>query len=193
MGQMEERFDWFERVELDLQDFPSQGWVLDIGGGGEGVIGRLKGSAVVAIDLFKQELEEAPAGPLKIVMDARSLQFVDGSFQTVTVFFAFLYMQQEKDWRQVLTEIARVLQPGGCLHVWDVDLSERPAGRKDSFALPLLLRIGEERVDTAYGARWPEVPRGEEQLVQMAQQAGLRLDYSLRKANTFYLRFVRMA
>ena len=66
MGQMEERFDWFERVELDLQDFPSQGWVLDIGGGGEGVIGRLKGSAVVAIDLYKQELEEAPAGPLKI-------------------------------------------------------------------------------------------------------------------------------
>jgi len=40
-----------------LDDFPAVGWVLDIGGGGEAVIGQLKGAQVVAIDLLPRELE----------------------------------------------------------------------------------------------------------------------------------------
>jgi len=44
---------------------------LDIGGGGEGVIGQMKGKQVIAIDPNRRELEEAADGPLKIVMDAR--------------------------------------------------------------------------------------------------------------------------
>ena len=43
---------------------------MDIGGGGRGVIGELKGKQVIAIDINKRELEEAPDGPLKVVMDA---------------------------------------------------------------------------------------------------------------------------
>ncbi len=35
-----------------LDDFPAEGWILDIGGGGEAVIGQLKGSQVIAIDLI---------------------------------------------------------------------------------------------------------------------------------------------
>src|SRR5690242_15141575 len=42
----------FEKQELDVADFPAEGWILDLGGGGEGIIGRLKGSQVVAIDLY---------------------------------------------------------------------------------------------------------------------------------------------
>lgn len=62
--------------------------ILDIGGGGEGVIGLCYGEKVVAIDLRKDELEQAPDGPLKIVMDARELSFLEDSFDAVA---SFLY------------------------------------------------------------------------------------------------------
>ena len=38
-----------------------QGKILDIGGGGEGIIGRLYGPQVIAIDYRQDELDEAPA------------------------------------------------------------------------------------------------------------------------------------
>ena len=44
----------FPLIELDLEDFPHQGLILDIAGGGEGVIGQLKGESVVSID-YKEE------------------------------------------------------------------------------------------------------------------------------------------
>jgi hypothetical protein len=63
------------KLDVVLPDFPAQGLILDIGGGGEGVIGQLKGKQVVAIDLSRQELDEAPGEPLlKIVMDAYPLR-----------------------------------------------------------------------------------------------------------------------
>ena len=34
---------FFERQEVVVQDFDSPGPILDIGGGGEGITGRLKG------------------------------------------------------------------------------------------------------------------------------------------------------
>jgi exopolyphosphatase/guanosine-5'-triphosphate,3'-diphosphate pyrophosphatase len=67
--------------------------VLDIGGGGEGVIGRLKGRDAVAVDIRKEELEEAVDGPLKIIMDARDLKFLDESFHTATAFFSMMYIR----------------------------------------------------------------------------------------------------
>lgn len=38
-----------------------EGAILDVGGGGEGVIGRIYGPRVVAIDNRQEELDEAPA------------------------------------------------------------------------------------------------------------------------------------
>ncbi len=39
------------RLEVSLPNFSAEGLILDIGGGGEGVIGQLKGKQVVAVDL----------------------------------------------------------------------------------------------------------------------------------------------
>jgi hypothetical protein len=55
---------------VTLQDLGVDGYVLVVGGGGEGVIGQLQGDRVVAIDRRRAEMEEAPPGGLKIVMDA---------------------------------------------------------------------------------------------------------------------------
>ena len=42
------------RLDVVVPDFPAEGLILDIGGGGEGVIGQLKGHQVVAIDLSQR-------------------------------------------------------------------------------------------------------------------------------------------
>ena len=64
----EDRIIFFERQEVVVDDFEAPGYILDIGGGGEGIIGRLKGEQVIAIDPNRRELEGAAGGPLKIVM-----------------------------------------------------------------------------------------------------------------------------
>ena len=62
-----ERLHRYARQTIVLEDFAADGYILDIGGGGEGIIGQLKPAQVVAIDLSARELLGAPAGPLKNV------------------------------------------------------------------------------------------------------------------------------
>jgi ubiquinone/menaquinone biosynthesis C-methylase UbiE len=84
----------FEMQEITVEDFSADGPILDIGGGGEGIIGRMKTTQVVAIDISREELADAPAGPLKIVMDATDLKFLDGSFATATSFYTLMYIPE---------------------------------------------------------------------------------------------------
>ena len=42
--------------------FRDEDLILDLGGGGEGIIGQLRGRQVVALDLRKGELEESAPG-----------------------------------------------------------------------------------------------------------------------------------
>lgn len=71
----------FEKQEVTVHDFDAQGYILAIGGGGEGVIGQLRGQQVIAIDISKRELEGTPPGPLKIIMDARSLRMAGRGYK----------------------------------------------------------------------------------------------------------------
>lgn len=191
VGEYDE-FYQFEQVQLDVKDFESKGFILDIGGGGEGVIGRLKGRDVAAIDIRKEELEEAVDGPLKIVMDARELKFLDGSFSTATAFFSLMYVGSQEDQRRILEETWRVLEPGGHFHVWEIDLSERPETDKKAYILPLRYRVGGEEIETGYGQRWPDESRGEEYYVTLAEHAGFRHVHTERNGNTFHLLFEKI-
>jgi 2-polyprenyl-3-methyl-5-hydroxy-6-metoxy-1,4-benzoquinol methylase len=47
-------------VSIDLTELRLEGRVLDIGGGGEGLISRQAGNNVIAIDLRADELAEPP-------------------------------------------------------------------------------------------------------------------------------------
>lgn len=64
------------------------GSILDIGGGGEAVIGQIYKDRVTAIDNCEEELEEAPDCCSKQLMDATELLFPDDSFDNVTFCFA---------------------------------------------------------------------------------------------------------
>ena len=76
----EKRLHRIEQQYVDISDIELAGRILDIGGGGEGIIGQLKGEMVISIDPDKAELEEAPCSSIKIVMSAEDLKFVDETF-----------------------------------------------------------------------------------------------------------------
>ena len=182
-----------DKLEIVLPDFPAQGLILDIGGGGEGVIGQLKGKQVVAVDLIKQELEDAPGDPLlKIVMDARDLKFLDVAFPTVTVFFTFMYMDPA-DHAKVFEEIRRVLKPGGRLFIWDVIFPEKKTDPRQIYVLyPIHVQLPKTIINTGYGVRIVE-KQGLGHFVDLAKQAGFEVVTQEPHNGWFYLELKKPA
>ena len=124
-----------------------KGKILDVGGGGEGIIGRLYKNHVVAVDNSQNELDEAPDCFEKRLMDAESLDFPDSSFDSVTAFYSFMFMSTETR-KNVSEEMVRVLKKGGEIHVWDVNIKN---AEKDPFCIDLKICLPEEVIETTYG------------------------------------------
>ena len=174
------------KLEVAVPDFPAEGLILDIGGGGEGVIGQLKGRQVIAVDLSKRELVEAPDGPLlKLVMDARDLKFLDGSFDTVTVFFTFMYIAPA-DHAKVFQEIHRVLRPGGRLLVWDVVFPRKTDEKQERVLFPLRIQLPGKTIQTGYGVRIVE-GQGADHFVELAGVAGYEVAVRKDESGWFHL------
>jgi ubiquinone/menaquinone biosynthesis C-methylase UbiE len=171
-----------------LDDFPAEGWILDIGGGGEAVIGQLKGAQVVAIDMSARELQDAPDGPLKVVMDARELKFLDCTFHTVTAFFSFMFFQPG-DHEKVLQEIYRVLSPGGQFMMWDIEIQQRPVPELDVMAFPLQVRLPSAVIHTGYGTPYTEICITLHDYISLAKDVGFKwIEQSFAK-QTFFCKF----
>jgi ubiquinone/menaquinone biosynthesis C-methylase UbiE len=81
-----------EPQSIKLTPLKTEGFILDIGGGGEGIIGKLNGKQVIAIDISEEELRETRNEALKIVMDATDLKFLSRYFDICTAFFSFMYI-----------------------------------------------------------------------------------------------------
>ena len=146
---------YFNQQEIVLSNFGSSGYVLDIGGGGEGIIGKLKADKVIAIDPDRKELEEAPGGPLKIEMDAAHMQFLDCTFSVATSFLTLMYIKK-KDHRKVFEEVFRVLVPGGRFLIWEMDFPKRKGTNRDIAVFPVVIRLPDgEKISTGYGVPWP--------------------------------------
>ncbi|MBI9043603.1 MAG: class I SAM-dependent methyltransferase [Anaerolineaceae bacterium] len=146
---------FLEKQTITLENFESQGLILDIGGGGEGVIGQLKGEQVVAIDKSLEELEEAEPGPLKIQMDASALKFLDESFRQVTAFYGLMFMKPALQ-KAVLKEVFRVLKPGGVFHIWDIQVESPGLQSTSGFAFYLTVNMPGKTIETGYGFHWPD-------------------------------------
>ncbi|UCE41158.1 MAG: methyltransferase domain-containing protein [Candidatus Aminicenantes bacterium] len=169
-----------------VEDFAAEGFILDIGGGGEGVIGQLKGQQVIAIDISKRELIEAPPGPLKIVMDARDLKFLDETFNTATVFFTFMYIASD-DHQKVFEELHRVLKPGGRLLVWDVIFPELIDKKKNRALFWFKFILPDKEIRTGYGVRRPEGEQGLAHFVELAKKTGFEIVSHKEKDRWFFL------
>jgi len=185
---LEERYYVYERQLVTVDDFPSSGHILDIGGGGEGIIGLLKGQDVIAIDTNRRELEEAAEGALKIVMDARDLQFLDDAFNTATAFFSLMFLKESSDYRKVLDEIFRVLRPGGRFLIWDTTISERPEVPQPSYAVLLTVHVKDLEIETGYGQPWPAGTHDLSFYERLAQQTGFQIKDRETEGHFFFLR-----
>jgi ubiquinone/menaquinone biosynthesis C-methylase UbiE len=176
----------FDMQHVTVKDFKANGYILAIGGGGEGTIGRLKGSQVIAIDINKRELEEAPDGPLKIIMDARDLHFLDNTFNTVTSFFTLMYINGE-DHEKVFSEIFRVLKPAGKFLVWDAIIPKVTDSIKDRVLVPLTIKLPKEEVETGYGAQLPTEDHDFAYYIKLAEKIGFEVVFKESTDRILYM------
>ena len=187
MAVLEDRYFVYAQQAITVDDFEASGYILDVGGGGEGIIGILKGEQVVAIDLRARELEHAAGGPLKIVMDAREMKFLDETFDTATAFFSLMYLKSNPDYERVFAEVFRVLRPGGRFLVWDADVARPAETDKPSYVIPLRVLVKDREIETGYGQPWPDVAHDLTFYTALASEAGFQLAEKHEDGRAFFL------
>ncbi len=174
---------------VDLSNITLNGKILDIGGGGQGIIGQFKGEQVIAIDPNKNELEEAPSSDgLKIIMDAKDLQFLDNTFDTATAFFTLMYIPKEEH-KTIFQEIHRVLKKNGEFTLWDATIPNRNIDdERYIFFINLEVIIEDNKIETGYGALWNK-EQNIEYFSNLGKNVGFEILESKEEEVTFYLRY----
>ena len=160
--------------------------ILDLGGGGAGVIGQLYQRKVTAIDLRQDELDEAPDGPKKVCCDARALPFEAWSYPTVTAFYFLMYLLPG-DILAVLQEAYRCLQKDGSLYIWDTLIPKRGTSKKTLFAVPVQAILPHKTIHTAYGVQWEHHTLEIDALVKMLEEVGFTVIERTLTGSAFYL------
>ncbi len=105
---------------MELERVPGTGLIVDIGAGGEGLVARLEGERVCAVDIRLDEIREArihdpPAH--WAVCDGRCLCFRDEVFDVATLWFSLGFIRNWDDKERVITEAYRVLRRGGRISI----------------------------------------------------------------------------
>ena len=172
-----------EQQTIEIHPLQTDGFILDLGGGGEGIIGTLNGTQVAAIDTRPTELEETNNDALKIIMDATDLKFLVDTFTAATAFYTMMYIPNHQK-PKVLAETHRVLRPGGRLHIWDADIPEK-SGDKKHYVIPLKIVMPDETVETGYGTSLKK--QNAKTLRELAEEAGFNTTKEETGEHTFYL------
>jgi ubiquinone/menaquinone biosynthesis C-methylase UbiE len=186
--------DGLDRQEIVISDFAASGWILDLGGGCRGTIGRMKPNQVVAIDISARELREAPNSFLKIIMDASDLKFLDSTFNTETAFFSLMYMPPELH-RKVFAEAYRVLKAGGHCLIWDAVVpaaSDEPSGKR--FTIYLRTKLPSETIEYGYSIARYDRELNPTYYMELAKECGFKvvtLEEQKSPRRTFFLELMR--
>ena len=158
------------------------GSILDIGGGGEAVIGQIYKDRVTAIDTRQEELDEAADCCLKQLMDATELLFPDNSFDNVTFFYTLMYMTEETQ-RKSICEAARVLKAGKMMNIWDCDIR---SAYPESFIVDLDIKTDNHTIHTGYGIVKKDI-QSSDSIIHLLEQAGLSIESLQKKDGQFHI------
>lgn len=180
-------FHLIDKQYVTIEDpFTNNDSIIDLGGGGEGVIGIVRGKQVTAIDLRKDELDEIPNGPIKVIADARDLPFKNEHFSAATSFFFLMYVEQN-DRLQIIKEAFRVLKNGSYMYIWDVIIPKQNLTDKKIFALPLQVKIIDKTINTIYGTKWDNRALSCEEISSLAKKSGFTVINESIDDQIFYL------
>lgn len=108
------------KQEITLNQIPGTGRIIDIGGGGEGLVSRIEGRRVCALDVRLSEVREARihSPPVNwIVGDGQMISFKNSVFQVATSWFSLGYMPSWEVKKRVMQEVYRVLESDGVLSI----------------------------------------------------------------------------
>jgi SAM-dependent methyltransferase len=180
-----------EKQTIQMDPLQTNGLILDIGGGGEGIVGRLHGRQVVAIDIRIEELAETKNESLRIVMDATDLKFLPSSFDVTTSFFSLMYIKNDCHLK-VFKEIHKVLKSEGRFFIWDVRIPSKQLD-KPVFAVPLEIVLPNEKVETGYGVGWDQKEQDLQYFKGLAQRTGFELIDEWSRDKIFYMELVKRA
>ena len=164
-----------------------KGKILDIGGGGEGIIGRLYKNQVIAVDNVQEELDEAPDCFEKRLMDATALDFSDDSFDAVTAFYSFMFMSTDTR-KKAAFEMVRVLKKGGEIHIWDTEVTN---AENEVFSVDLDVVLPEERIPVTYGVLGPDLEQTFSGTKELFENLGLICSEMSQSYKNFYLKFIK--
>jgi len=164
-------------------DKTMKGTILDIGGGGEGVMGRIYQSQVTAIDNRQEELDGAPEGFTKLLMDACNLEFEDNLFDNITLFYTLMYIEKEKH-HKVIKEAYRVLKNEGSLYIWDTNIIEA-----NPFLVKLHIEANNSIINTTYGIYKKDPYQDDKYFTSICESAGFRPINKTIDEEQFYLHF----
>ena len=179
-----------KKQHVDLSGAHFAGRILDVGGGGEGIISRHSKGRVIAIDKRADELAETPDFGTKIVMDACELGFIDEYFDTITCFYTLMYMDLLQI-RKFLKEAYRVSKTGAKFWIWGAVISAPGEASADVFVAQLEVKISEEQmVTTGYGVEWSR-EQSFHTIKNMCEECGFDYEDGAEDEESFFLCFVR--
>jgi ubiquinone/menaquinone biosynthesis C-methylase UbiE len=171
------------RVKVFLERL--EGFVVDIGAGGEGMMAKTCGSETVCLDISKREIDEARSrGAVAnwVLCDACSMPFRNGTFDVATFFFSLMYIKTFERKHAVMVEAKRVLKSDGLLYLWDATIREKP----DLYVVFVEANLpDEEKIYTGYGVKGKDKEQTLELVNKLALEAGFKVTRTESHKNWF--------
>ena len=182
------KFTYSTKIQsIELNPIETDGLILDIGGGGEGIIGKLNGKQVIVVDTSEKELRETQNEALKVVMDATDLKFLPESFDVCTSFFSLMYIPNNKHLK-VFKEAHRVLKKDGKFLVWDARIPKKRGDYK-AFLVRLKVRLPNEEIEAGYGVKWQA--QDIDYFKELAEKTKFKVISEWSKGEIFYLEMAK--
>lgn len=183
-----DRIDTVHKQRLILKSDIEGEKILDIGGGGEGVIGGLYGKRVTAIDKRQDELDAAAEGPVKMVMDASNLTFKNRCFHAATSFFTMMFIDKDEH-KKVFDEVYRVLKSGSNFILWDAVIPKEDDSKKDIFIIELEIDTPKGLIETSYGVMKKKHEQDLKYFKKLGKKAGFKIEGEEDYGKTFKIVF----